>query len=571
MMKIFKNIMALAAVALLFGACDKDVLDINSDPFKGKTYSNALDAPIASFLSEQEDFSEYVSVLRYSGMFDALNQSTDGVKFTAFVPTNEAMAGFYQRQGVSGKEDLGAAYMRQFVLYHTVGTDSIPTEKFVTLTSVTNLKNDVLSVEIDGEHAGEAILNGEGRITQMGLTAFNGKVYVLSSAMKPLVETVYDRVAETGRSTIMAEAIREAGWQKRLSTQIDTTYNQDRERVITRYYFTVLNVSDATFAKAGINSFAQLKSVLQSNDHQGLSADSLLRAYVGYHILQNQYTTDEMGTVIGTDTVRIWSTSATNQVFTLSTDTLTTDLSKKYFFNGESTPVYFVPEQSNILSTNGYVHELDSWMPVWEPKQTTLLWDLADNPAIKSIVLSHEKSYQPADYTSTEEKDRIALASCFDYEMSQSGTKNTTYSDIDYATCTSKLKNANNNDRVVFNVGYMGRVNVTTPTIVRGKYKVELNFVYTTSQSFMRNQSDGNGGLLKIMFDDNDDQTVYTAPYTKVTSISQGVYTSTLFDEIEFTETSAHKFSFIVLDPAASTNKNFSLQFDCIKFIPIEE
>jgi len=25
-----------------------------------------------------------------------------------------------------------------------------------------------------------------------------------------------------------------------------------------------------------------------------------------------------------------------------------------------------------------------------------------------------------------------------------------------------------------------------------------------------------------------------------------------------------------VLDPAASTNKSFSLQFDCIRFIPIE-
>ena len=49
-----------------------------------------------------------------------------------------------------------------------------------------------------------------------------------------------------------------------------------------------------------------------------------------------------------------------------------------------------------------------------------------------------------------------------------------------------------------------------------------------------------------------------------------GVYTSTLFEEIEFTETAPHRMSFIVLDPAASSNSNFSLQFDCIRFIPIE-
>jgi hypothetical protein len=55
-----------------------------------------------------------------------------------------------------------------------------------------------------------------------------------------------------------------------------------------------------------------------------------------------------------------------------------------------------------------------------------------------------------------------------------------------------------------------------------------------------------------------------------VTSALPGVYTSTIYDEIEFPETAAHDFKFVVLDPAASTNSGFSLQFDCIKFIPIK-
>jgi hypothetical protein len=39
-------------------ACDKDVLDINSDPFKNQTYTNALVSPISTFLTEQEGYSE---------------------------------------------------------------------------------------------------------------------------------------------------------------------------------------------------------------------------------------------------------------------------------------------------------------------------------------------------------------------------------------------------------------------------------------------------------------------------------------------------------------------------------
>lgn len=564
---ISKKIFALAAATLLMVACDKDVIDINSDPFKNQTYTNALISPISTYLTEQEGYAEYVGALRYSGMFDALNQSSSGVSFTAFVPTDEAMKAFYQRRGGSQLSDFTPEYMRQFVLYHTV-KDSILPDAFILKKTVTNLSNDVISIEIDSLHAGEATLNGEGRITEMGLSAFNGKVYVLSSAMTPLVETVYDRIVNAGTSSIMEQALKATGWDKKLSVIIDTTLNADRQRVITHYYFTLLNVSDQTFAKAGITSLDALKDKLKSTDQQGLSEDSLLREYVGYHILQNQYKTSDLGAMNGSEVTRIWSSSAQNQVFTVTYDSLATDEAKIYTLNANDQSACFIPAASNVLCKNGYLHELDSWLPVWEPEQTTVLWDLADYTEIKNIV--DGESYQPAEPTSSEQRYRVANASCFEYELGESGSKNASYSDIDYVTCTSRFT-ANNNDRIVFNLGYMGMAAMQTPTIVRGKYRVEVDFIYTSSQSFMRTQSDGNGGLLKIQFDDNDGQTVYKAPYTTVPGIQQGVYNTTLFTEVEFSETTSHKFSFTILDPAASTNKGFSLQFDCIRFVPIEK
>ncbi len=547
-------------------SCDKDVIDINSDPFKDQTYTNTLVSPISTFLGEQGGYEEYVNALRYSGMFDALNQSSSGVSFTAFVPTNDAMKAFYKRRGVDSLRQLEAEYMRQFILYHTV-KDSILPDAFVLKKSVQNLSGDEIKIEIDSVHAGEATLNGEGRVVEMGLSAFNGKVYVLSSAMTPLVETIYDRVVNGGTSSIMAEALRATGWDKKLSTVVDTTFNEERQRVVTHYYYTLLNVSDATFGKAGIGSFDQLKTRLKNDDQQGLTEDSLLREYVGYHILQNQYATSDLGAISGSEVTRIWSTAATNQVFTVTTDTLATDEAKKYTLNASAQQALFVPTASNVLAKNGYVHELDGWLPIWEPEQTTVLWDVADYTDIKNIV--ETEYYQPAEPTSSEQRYRVANATCFEYEAGESGSKNTSYSDIDYVTCTNKFK-ANNNDRIVFNLGYMGSVSMKTPTIVRGKYRVEIDFVYTSSQSFMRTQSDGNGGLLKISFDDDADQTTFKAPYTTVSSIQQGVYNTTLYDEVEFPQTASHKFSFTILDPAASTNKGFSIQIDCIRFVPVK-
>ena len=557
----------LLFMGVAFTACDKDVLNINSDPFKNQTYVNEmLTSPISTFLTEQEGFTEYVAALNYSGMFNALNQSSNGISFTAFVPNDEAMKEFYQRRGVSSLQELIPEYVRQFILYHTV-KDSILPDQFIMKKTVQNLSNDIISIQIDSVHAGQALLNDEGRVIEMGLSAFNGKVYVLSKAMTPLVETVYDRIADTGNSKIMVEAMRATGWDKKLSTVVDTVI-VDRKKVITHYYYTILNVNDATFGKAGIGSLEQLRAKLKNNDSRALTEDSLLREYVGYHILQNQYSTSEMGALQGSNLTRIWSTSAANQVFTITTDTTTTIEADKYTLNAASEVAKFVPENSNILSKNGYVHEIDSWMPVWEPQQVAVLWDLADYSEIKNIVPAED--YQPTEPTASEKRTRVATASCFEYEMGESGTKNNTYHEIDYATCKSSFKTANNLDRIVFNVGYMGKVSIQTPTIVRGKYKVELTLIYATDHSFMRTLSDGNGGLLKMSFDEKDEYTIYNAPYTKVGSPLPGVYTSTLYEEIEFPETASHKFSFVVLDPAASTNSKFSLQFDCIRFIPIE-
>ena len=562
----------LAAIALSFSfllttSCDSDVFDVNADPFKGQTYTNILNSPISTYLSEEEDFSEYVSILNTCDMFNALNQSSNGISFTAFAPTNAAMKEFYKRREVSSFQELGNDYLRQFVLFHTV-KDSILPEAFVLKDHVTNLSGDNISIEIDSVNAGQATLNDEGQVTQMGLSAYNGKIYVLSKAMTPLVETIYQRIAESGNSTIMTEAINESGWKKNLSTIQDTIYNESHQRIINKRYYTFLNVTDDVFKTNGINSFADLKNKLKANDELGLTEDSLLRKYVAYHVMGDSYTTTDLGATNGSNMTRIWGTSATSQVLTITNDTLATTEEGSLVLNASGTSALFL-KSSNILAKNGYVHQLSSWLPVWEPKQSTIVWDLADFTEIKNIVGA--SNFQPSEPTSTELNTRVAMASCFEFEMGESGTKNKSYSDISYVTCRSNLKDANNYDRMVYNVGYMGSVSMPTPTIVKGKYRVELSIIYLTNHNFMRQQSDGNGGLLRMVFNDDEEYTTYVSPYTQVNSPLPGVYTSTIFEEVNFPETASHTFKFVVLDPAASTNSNFSLQFDTITFIPIEE
>lgn len=561
-----KIYLMLASVVALLGlaGCGSDVFNFGSDDFKG-TYSDDIGTPISTYLAGQENFSEYVGLLHYADMYNALNQSSNGTSFTAFVPDNEAMQAFYQTRGISSYTDMTQEYAKQFVLYHTVG-DSILAEDFIDMKSVTNLSDDVLPVSIDSINAGQANV-GDGHITQMAISAFNGKIYVLNKAMTPLVESVYERLRDGGQSSIMLQAIDASGYARELQTLRDTIKDvSGGTSTIKVYNNTFLNVTDQTFAAAGINSYDDLKAKLQETTKESVSVDSLVREYVGYHILANNREALVSSMSLQGTASSLIDTRATNQVIALQYDSLTTDPAAQLTLNANGTQARFVVSAEQ-KAKNGYVCQLDSWLPVWEPDQTTVVWDLADNSDIRNLIPT--EYYQPAEPTSTEQRYRIALAPCFTYEMGESGSKNRSYSDIDYVTCRNNLRDAHNHDRVVFNLGYMGSVSMKTPTIVRGKYKVEMSIIFLTSQNFMRQQSDGNGGLLKLSFDDGTN-TTFTSPYTKVSSALAGVYTSTIYDEIDFSQTASHQFNMVIMDPAASSNSNFSIQIDCITFTPIQ-
>lgn len=573
-----KALVALTVMAATLTSCDKDVFDPSDHD--GGVYKSALYSPIAEYIDGEADFTEYAKALSYSGTFNALNQSTAGVSFTALVPTNEAMQEFYSRRGVNSLEELTPDYVRHFVLYHTV-SDSIAIDKFVTMNEIINIEGEPMSVWIDPENAGQAVLGDEARITEMGLSASNGKIYVLSSVLTPLVETLVDRVTDQGNSSIMLQALEASGWKNELSTIADTIVDEGINQIRKRYY-TLLNVTDETFSAAGIGSLDALRAKLVSLDTRGLTPDSLLREYVAYHIMQNSYRLADLAGGEGEVSSRLLGSNARNQIMSIDYDGTVSELESRFTFNAQGTSASFVRGACDIQGKNGYVHNLTSWLPVWEPLQTEVIWDLADYSDIKAAVTSYGMSYAPA--TPTDKDYKMDLGNIvYTYEMGEGGKGSTSYSEgVSYVTPKSiRLPSSANpeivsaegyrNDFVVFNVGYMGSVSVKTPVLVKGKYRVELCYYYATGLNFVRTQGSGsNGGLICLSFDGRDDVKDYLNPYKQIPSSVTGFYHSTIFNEVTFDETTDHEFNMIVMDPAASTSSSFYLAFDYIRFVPID-
>ena len=245
--KIFNRVLLLGALAMTMTACDKDVFDINADPFKDQTFITELYDPTSIEIEKDGRFTEYTRALYYADMYNALNQY--GQKYTAFVPTDSAMVEFYKSRGVTALEQLPASYVKEFIKCHTHNGDSLLPEKFIMKNTIDNMCGDELSIEIDSVNPGQALLGGAAQIIEMGKSASNGKIYVITSTLTPLVETVYDRVVEQGKSTVMIDALNATGWAKKLQTVEDTT-KIDGITTITRHFYTLLNVEDNVFAKA---------------------------------------------------------------------------------------------------------------------------------------------------------------------------------------------------------------------------------------------------------------------------------------------------------------------------------
>ena len=550
--KIFMSL----AVALLLAACQDDKLN--------SVYQIFDDNPAFKTLEKNENHSEWVKILRYSDMYNALNQATQA--FTLLVPDNDAVFAFYQQRGVSGIEDLGKDYAKALILHHTM-LDSIRVESMQLKNSLNNLNGDAISVAIDTLNPGQFIFGGLARTTESCVHAYNALMYYIDAVLTPLVESVYDKLVEDGRYGIMKAALDATAWTQQLHTIYDTVPQEGGGYVVNRRAYALLAVSDEGFRRNNIQSFNDLVAKLSAGSDY-TEPDNALNEYVAYHILTNNYTLADLKEMSG-DTSRIWKTSTKNQVFMITVDTTTGDWQFN-ILDSAILPTRFVEEYCDVLCKNGYLHEIDAYLPVWEPKPSIVVWDLANYIEVKNTVIESAgpEEYQPAEPVSSEKKIDITKCGAYDYVVSESGVGGNSYAYITYVTCKNNLRDCLKYDRVVFNLGYMGSVSMKTPTLVRGKYKVELNFVYLSDHNFMRQMTDGNGGMIRMTIDGDNLKSV--TPYTTVPRNVAKVYTATLYDEVEFEQTSTHDFKFVVMDPAASTNSRFSLQFDCITFTPIE-
>lgn len=576
-MKTLGNIYLLLLVAF-FSACN--------DPYEDSTYQVYDMNPISSYLETRSDeFSEWITVLKYADLFNAVNQASS--YFTVLVPTNEAVRSFYLKKNVSSIQELGKDYARSLAEYHIVN-DSINLNTFVQggKLEAKTLSDDYLSVSFDesSETGGfnSIYVNKEAHVKELAIQVSNGYVYVLNDVMSPLVENLYERISENSdKYSIFIEALNQTSWKDSLSIIYDEIRQEDNTVIQQKRNYTLLAVSDDTYRSEGVTSVADLavKTGAVGTDYKD-ETNELFR-YVAYHVIGGSYSVFDFNNFSGGTTTKLWTTKA-DAVLEASLQS-----GNKLYFNyegeidGQSVKAMFVEDGSDVQAKNGILHEIDSWLPLWESEIPVLVeWDFADYEEVAAWVNGGygdpDQKYQTVD--EGEHQSDVSSLACYTIDAKSSATStdgsNGGYYPVGYATpkTGSAWTNCKNKDHIYLNLGYNGSIIMKTPILIAGKYKVILKVTYATSMNFMRTMTSGsNGGKIRFTFDGDSETTTEIPIYASITANTLGLYDTVIYDEIEFSKTGTHSMKMVIADPAATSNSKFRIQLDYMTFEPIIE
>lgn len=541
------------------------------DPYQNDTFQAYDLFPTGTYLdSRSDEFSEWIEILKFADLYNAINQASK--VYTCFVPNNDAVKEFFDKKGVSSIEELGKDYARSLVQYHIIEGE-VGQKEFLLGGKLTKptVSDDYLSVSFDDAQGGginSVYVNNEAKVLELANETTNGFVYTIDQVLTPLVETLYDRLDENVNYSIFKEAIELTGWDKTLSTSYDTLYSEEGNITVIKRNYTLLVVNDEVFAQNSVNNVNDLILTLGASD-DFTNNENALYQYISYHILSQTQYIEDLFPFSEPDSTIIWDTFAPKQVIS------TNHVNGENFINySERLGVGYqvIDGKTNILAKNGIIHEVDGLMPVWSPDPMTVIWDVCNYSDVASVVNAYGAENGLGEcfqVFQTSEHQISFLESEITSYVWEANSSSSSWPRLGYLLTkaysgeTTNTYGAYLNDMLIVNLGYMGWVEMSTPVILKGRYKVELYYACAGS---LRDFING-GSKCKFSFDEKVSE-VYVYDGAKA---SVGIYSLTLFDEIEFDETEAHNFKVVLMDSRATTNSVYRLQLDYVKFIPIFE
>jgi uncharacterized surface protein with fasciclin (FAS1) repeats len=422
-------------------------LNCTSEKFKESTDETVN---ITDYIKQNDDYSLFLEMLELTNYASFMN--TYGT-YTLFLPNNDAINKYLSDVGVTSLKDVPIKDLQDIVKLHIldskVNTTSFTDGKIITpseygqflITGAAN-SNGVTSITV----------NRSANIVASNLEVGNGVIHVIDKVLRVANKTLAQTIEADPTLTIFTQALKATGWYDKLNQPVEDTKKIES-------YLSVLAQTDDVFISVGINNLADLK-LKYSHLNNPLDVKDSLNLFVSYRIIPKlQYLADLAIT-------QAVETKAPLEVISvkLSKDTL---LLNQEIFNGILEKGIVIKRiKSDVTASNGVLHSVNKNFFIKKRLPAPVYFDVADQPEFRKL-------------TSIFRKHLGLTASLLQSQMSDVtwvGANPITYLDGKAGTSTGGGWHGDLLEIFRFRTGYIQDVVFKTPVIIKGKYKVWVNY-----------------------------------------------------------------------------------------------
>jgi uncharacterized surface protein with fasciclin (FAS1) repeats len=491
---------------------------------------------ITGYLDEHPDsFSEFRQMLTIADCDRFLSAYGN---YTLFLPTNDAVDAYLKQVSKASVTDLDPKEVTDIVRFHILN-DSLYTISFTDgKLPVLTLYGQYLTTGVTNVDGNSSItVNRQASIVQGNIRAGNGVIHVIDHLLVPAQHTVAQLIENDPRYSIFTQALKATGLYDSLNV-----LPADNADSLTRWQ-TVLAESDSTFQAAGFSDYGALAAAY-SNTGNPLDPDDSLHLFMDYHIL---YGANYLADIVSAAS---FSTRAPSQVITTKeiNDSI---LINDDVFNGVHEPGILLSRTYGDLSaTNGVLQDATGNLFIKVRVPFPVYWDVCKYPEIMNL---------PAYYGKQGYSYSLTNMPSFINDPGPGG--------VSYQVGTTFV----NGDYLAMSLGERRSpyIELTTPLLVKGKYKVWICYRSAGRDNF--NQVSVDGVALPTVINFHAYMPISTASqmlaqgWKWYTSPASNNWAGRLVGTVDISYTGTHKIRFTNLSGTDDAN-----WLDMIHFIPVD-
>jgi uncharacterized surface protein with fasciclin (FAS1) repeats len=452
------GLIMLVVAALLAYSCKKELFKI----------STTNDVNITGYLEQNPD--------TYSMLLQILEKSkTQGYlgaygTYTLFAPTNSAIQNWLKEQGKSSINDFSDEDLLNFVKYHVV-KDTVSTVRF----SDGKIKTPTLFGEFlyTDVANGTYRVNKEAFISKMNILCGNGIIQSIDKVLVPPAKNLAELIESNGRYTIFTAALKATGFY-------DTLKYQRGEDIATEKRFqTVIAQSDSLYNTLEIYDLDDLIDKY-SNTNSPKNHNDSLWLYMAYHIMNDGKFLED---IAGSSSLY---TLAPKEIISTSLD-VTRILLNETVFNGIKEPGAEINrDKSDNLAVNGVMHEAKDNFYIKVRQQVPVYFDVTSSP---ELIAALGSAYGNATRPLVVNGKSITSSIIFE-DPAKTQSNNYDF----WSALEAKRPRANgdylNLSTCNANAARQKFVDIKTPYLVKGRYKVWVCYVQNNNGSHFQTTYD---------------------------------------------------------------------------------